>query len=79
MLGASWGPKLRAVAVGTGTKCLAGEARSPRGDLLNDSHAEARALSCFWQTAHRCGCWELHLNGMQCPKIAASAWHQLSL
>jgi Adenosine-deaminase (editase) domain len=41
------GPGLRVVAVGTGTKCLAGEARSPGGELLNDSHAEARADACL--------------------------------
>ena len=41
---------LRVVAAGSGTKCLPGHRRSPRGDLVNDCHAEvvARRALVAW-------------------------------
>lgn len=43
---------LRVVALGSGSKCLSAAARSPLGDVLNDSHAEVIARRAFQRWLH---------------------------
>lgn len=43
---------LRVVALGSGSKCLSAAARSPLGDVLNDSHAEVIAHRAFQRWLH---------------------------